>query len=51
MAENIFFISINKSTISTYGLLAQSVEHGADNAKVMSSSLIQTNYIVNFSHS
>ena len=32
------------SEINITGLLAQSVEHGIDNAKVMSLSLIQTNF-------
>ena len=36
------FVSIDKRQASITGLLAQLVECGADNTKVMSSSLIQT---------
>ena len=40
------FVSIDKRQTPITGLLAQLVEHGADNAKVMSSNLIQISFIV-----
>ena len=36
------------TTLQQHGLLAQSVERGADNAKVVSSSLTQTNFFFFF---
>ena len=40
--QNFIFLTVSEVECYKSGLLAQLVERGADNAKVMSSSLIQT---------